>query len=193
VSRTASRLARLLGRDGNPLRRRTDRLEAAIIVGLLVTFLIAAPILAIFAGRVTDDLQLRQQQAERAWRQVPAVLLRSPDPMSPPFGPAGDWVPARWTTPGGEQREGRIAVDSTVRAGQSVPVWVDGAGRLTPPPLAHREIMVNVTLAAMLTPLGVAVMLVVAGWSARRLLDRRRIADWERAWRSVGPKWTRQP
>jgi hypothetical protein len=194
VSKTATRITRLLGRDGNPLRRRTDRLEAAFVTGLVAMFLIATPVLAIVAGRVTDDMGVREQHAQRAWRQVPARVVQSADATSAPsYGSSGSWVPARWKTPGGQLREGLIAVDLTARAGQRVRVWVDGRGRLTAPPATHGQIQANVALATMIAPVILAVVLLAAGGSVRLILNRRRMADWEQAWRSVGPRWTRQP
>jgi hypothetical protein len=191
---TAKRLARLLGWDGNPLRRRSDRLEAAIVTGLLAMFLIGAPVLAIVAGRVADGLGLREQHAQQAWRQVPATVLQGAATVSAPSdGSAGNWVPARWRTPGGRQLEGLVAVDSTPRPGQRVPVWTDGAGRLTAPPLTHGQIQADVALAAATAPLVLAVVLLAARGAARLILNRRRMAAWEQAWRSVGPRWTRQP
>ena len=48
--RGTGRLARVLGLDGNPLRRASDRAEAWIRVGLLAIFLIAGPPAALGAG-----------------------------------------------------------------------------------------------------------------------------------------------
>jgi hypothetical protein len=48
--RGRTRLARVLGLDGNPLRRVSDRAEAWIRVGLLGVFVIAGPMAALGAG-----------------------------------------------------------------------------------------------------------------------------------------------
>ena len=39
------RQSRMLGWDRNPLRRRIDRVEAAVVAGLIAVFLISAPVL----------------------------------------------------------------------------------------------------------------------------------------------------
>jgi hypothetical protein len=188
------RLARLLGWQRNPLRRRADRIEAAVITGLLVVFLIAGPILAIVAGRLTDDFELRQQRAERSWRQVPATLLQSPAAaIGTAYGTSGSWAPARWQAPGGGPRTGLVPAPLNAPAGQRVPIWEDASGRLEVMPVTQLDIDCDVTLAAAITPMLLACLLVIAGWSARQLLDRQRLAGWERAWRTVGPRWTRQP
>jgi hypothetical protein len=33
----------------------------------------------------------------------------------------------------------------------------------------------------------------LAGVATRLVLNRRRMADWDRAWRAIGPQWSRQP
>lgn len=189
----ARRLARLLGWDRNSLRRRTDRQETAIVTGLLAAFLILAPVVAIVAGRVTDDAGLRQQHAERTWHQVPATLLQNADASgASSYDGSGAWVSARWTTPGGQRREGVILADASARAGQRVPVWIDEAGRLTGSPVPHGDIQLNAAIAAMAAPMGLAVLLLLAGCVTRLTLNRRRLAGWEQDWRTVGPRWTPQ-
>ncbi|HEY4851103.1 MAG TPA: hypothetical protein VII22_09910 [Streptosporangiaceae bacterium] len=49
-------------------------------------------------------------------------------------------------------------------------------------------------IAGVLTPymLAFVLLLFLAGYAGRWLLGRRRLADWDRAWEAVGPKWTRQ-
>jgi hypothetical protein len=187
-------LRRRLGWDRNPLRRRADRLEAAVFAGLLAGFLVGAPVLAIVAGRVTDGNELREQHSERAWRQVPATLLVSAATVIDlASGSAVAWAPARWTAPGQRTRRGLVEVDMAVAAGQRVRVWTNGAGRLAGPPLTRQAIQLDVTLAALIAPVVLALVLLTAGGSARLILNRRRLADWDRAWDAVGPRWTPQP
>jgi hypothetical protein len=44
-----TRIARKLGLDGNPLRRRTDKAAAGLVALLLAVFLIGAPFLSVAA------------------------------------------------------------------------------------------------------------------------------------------------
>jgi hypothetical protein len=69
------RRSRMLGWDRNPLLRRNDRVEAGMVAGLIIVFLIAAPVLVAVAGHWTSTAGTRQR-AEMTWRQVPA----SPSP-----------------------------------------------------------------------------------------------------------------
>jgi hypothetical protein len=100
--RQAGRAAPFLWPGRNALRRRWDRIESAVVIGLAALFLIAGP-----------------------------------------AGPPAD-------------------------------------GRL------------DVSLAAASGALGLGCVLFLAGAGARVLLDRRRMAGWETAWRAVGPQWSRR-
>jgi len=97
IRRRASRLAARMGLDGNPLRRRTDRLATWLAAQFLVVVLIAVPLAAIAAFGWASRSGAAELRAERAWRVVPAVLLRSV-PVADSF--AGGvfgyaWVPVR--------------------------------------------------------------------------------------------------
>jgi hypothetical protein len=70
------RLWRGLWPGRNPLWRTCDRVEAAFAAGLLAAFLIAAPLLALFAGQWAHGNSVRAQRAALAARHlVPATLL----------------------------------------------------------------------------------------------------------------------
>ena len=182
----------MLGWDRNPLRRRIDRVEAAIVAGLIAVFLISAPVLAAAAGHWTGSAGMREQRAEMAWRLVPATIqghaqgqIRS--------GPAGRvWMPAHWTAPDGQARRGWIPVSLADVADGSALVWVTRSGALTGPPLRHSQVQADIVIAEWLTALVLGILLCLAGGAGRVLLARRRLADWNRAWREVEPRWTRQ-
>jgi hypothetical protein len=72
-----ARLARQMGLGRNPLRRRTDRVEAWLSVGLLAVFLIVAPLSWTSVGRWAHQGGLREQRAQQSWHQTAAVLLRA--------------------------------------------------------------------------------------------------------------------
>ena len=53
------RRSRMFGWDRNPLRRRVDRVEAAMLAGLIMVFLIGAPILVAVAGHWAQAAGMR--------------------------------------------------------------------------------------------------------------------------------------
>ena len=192
--RRRARLARKLGLDANPLRRRTDKIATWLMAQFLVVVLIGAPLFAIAAFSWAVRAGAAEQRAERSWREVPAVLLRSvPVPDSFAGGVFGySWVPARWTAPNGKVRSGDIPVEVGLTAGRKVRLWVDAAGTPTDVPLTHRAIVARAGTAAAVATVALLIALSSLALIVRWLLDRRRLTDWELAWAIVGPQWTKR-
>ena len=89
TDRRLAMLARRLGIDRNPLRRGTDRVEAALRLVMILLMVVAVPAAAIAAGRWADHYALHRAQLQRAVdHQVTAVLLEDapavgiPDPYT---------------------------------------------------------------------------------------------------------------
>ena len=188
-----ARLVRGLWPDRNPLRRRCDRAEGAVVAGLLFAFLAGAPVAALAAEHWVYAASLRTERVEEAaWHQVPATLLRdAPPPVYTAYGPPVQLqVPIRWAAPDGTPLTGEITAAAGTRAGSTVMVWTDVSGRLTGAPLPHTMVAGRAVRAAVLTPLGLAVCLLGAGMLVHGALDRRRLAAWDAEWSVTGPHWT---
>jgi hypothetical protein len=188
-----TRLARRIGLDGNPLRRRTDRAATAVTLVLLAVFLVGAPLLSAAAAGWSARGAAADRQAARSWRQVPAVLLDSAAISASADGfNASSWGFARWIAPDGRTRAGDIPVSVGLTAGEVVPLWVDLKGSPTGPPVSHRAVLTREIGAAVVAPVALGILLLCLATVARWLLDRRRLADWDAAWTAVGPQWTRR-
>jgi hypothetical protein len=172
-----TRLARRLGLDGNPLRRRTDKIEAWLVTLTLVVFLTGAPVLSMMAGRAWVTGQ--------SGHRVSAVLLQAAPPVT-------GLVPARWIAPDGRMRTGRIPVSRGLAAGRTVSLWVNAAGSPTGPALNHRAVLGREAMAAVFVPAALGWVLLYLAEVGRLVLDRRRLADWDAAWAVVGPQWTKR-
>lgn len=171
--------------DRNPLRRRCDRVEAAILAGLVAAFVVGGSLAALTAGRWVYDTALRTEHAgEAARHQVAAVLLTTAEAWSPAT------AEARWAAAGGVLRTGWVPVPAGAPAGTTVRVWVDAAGRPAEPPLRHSQVEGQAVMAAVAAVTAVALLLGGAGLVARREADRRRLAAWDTEWRAAGPKWS---
>ena len=194
IRKRVRRLACRLGLDANPLRRRTDKIGTSLAALLLIVFLVGAPLLAIAAYGWAGRVGAAEQRAEHSWHTVPAVLLKSvPAPNSFASGLFSySWVPARWAAPNGQVRTGNIAIDVGMAAGRKVRIWVDGTGRPTDAPLTHRAVQARAATVAAVATTALVFVLSFLAWAGRKLLDRRRLADWELAWAIVGPKWTKR-
>src|ERR1017187_5785872 len=140
-----SRWVRRLWPDRNPLRRAADRMEAAIVAGLLAALVVGAPLAALAVGKWSYAVGSRVEHAQQsAWHQVPATLLtKAPYPGYTGYEAQ---VPARWTAPNG------------TKAGSTLLVWVDASGQLTGPPLRHDQVTGQAALAALLAALGVGML-----------------------------------
>jgi hypothetical protein len=186
-------LARALGWDRNPLRRPVDRIETVLTTMLLLAFLAGAPLLAIAAGSWAARVGAGAARAELAWREVPATVQRVvPESYAGYGAPGGVWAVARWTAPDGGQRSGEVALNQIVKRGESVRVWVNRAGQPVTAPVRPAEVRSWRILAEAATPFLLVLPLLLIGVAGRFLLDRRRMARWERTWRMLGPGWTRQ-
>ena len=172
--RRIARMARNLGLDHNPLRRRSDTLEARILAGLLMVALAAGPLLAVGVFRWADRAGVREQHRQQGWHQVTATLLRpvSGDVM---FADGG-WALARWTRPGGQVRMGDVPVLGTDWAGGTVRLWVDGQGWPTAAPLSGQQVTDRAVGAGILAAAAGVSLLAAVGWLAHYLIDRRRLA-----------------
>ncbi|MBB2915022.1 hypothetical protein FHS43_006337 [Streptosporangium becharense] len=190
VASTWARYVRLLRFDGNPLRRRSDRVEALVLWGvlaLLVTGVAAAAVLGVNTYR--DGVA-----AERSGRWVTVTLLADAPEMtwtSPGGRAAVVRVRVRWTDERGATVTALAPVLQGSRTGGTARVWLDPSGRPVLGPPARLDTVAKAILAA------VGLTAVAAGTGgllyslARARLDRRRYARWERAWLAADQRWRR--
>jgi hypothetical protein len=169
-----SRRVGVLGRSGNPLRRKVDRIEAGIFAGLLVTFLIGAPLLAVAAGWWEHGAAIAEQHAQRSVHLVTAVLLQDVPDVVVGTGTLDAGALARWTASDGKSCVGVVLDTAGAKAGSTLPIWVDGSGRQTDPPLTRRGVRSRVITAAALTSAAFAITLLSVAIWLRWLLNRRR-------------------
>jgi hypothetical protein len=73
-----------------------------------------------------------------------------------------------------------------------VPIWVTPAGLPAGPPLTHGAVVARSALAAAVAPVALAITLAFVAAVTRWMLDRRRLANWDAAWATVGPQWTKR-
>ena len=185
----AVRVIRGLWPDRNPLRRAVDRVEAVVVAGLAVAFLVVAPLASFAAGHVAYSMGSRTALAEQAvWHRAPALLL-----AAVPGAGYDSEVSARWTAPDGTRHTGPVPAPPGARAGRTVTVWLNAAGRLTGTPLQLSQVWDLVVLVTGLAALVVSLALLGVGQLAYAVLGRRRLAAWDADWRATEPQWSRRP
>jgi hypothetical protein len=187
------RLTRRLGRGGNPLRRRSDVVDAWLVPVAIVVFLALCPVVVSVTGSWMRAANTSEQHAQAGWHHVQGVLVQAvPGPMQANHGVNTwmTWTPAKWTV-NGVPRTGDVPAQAGSRKGAAVTVWYDSTGKVQMPPLTNGAAGSRILEAR---AGGIAVLLAVVGITillVRRFLDRRRLADWESAWLTVGPTWSR--
>jgi hypothetical protein len=188
------RRSRMFGWDRNPLRRRMDRVEAGMLAGLIMAFLIGAPLLVAGAGHWARAAGLRALRTQATWSQVSATVPPAAPNQSDRFPGQLDTVLTRasWTAPDGQPRSGLIATSPGVAAGNMARIWVSRSGSLTGAPRGRSELLGWTPIAEVGTALVLAFIFFFAIRLQRWLFERSRLACWHRAWRAQGPRWTGQ-
>ncbi|CAL9357160.1 hypothetical protein SUDANB176_00598 [Streptomyces sp. enrichment culture] len=177
----------------NPLRRRSDLVEAWVLLAVLVLALSAAVFAGLAAaGAVDDSIAERRDRA----RTVPAVLTEdaahAPPASVSENGDGGVWAPVRWTAPDGTDRTGRAEVEPGNKAGTAVVVWTDPEGRLVSPPPGGAEARFQIVMAGVTIGVATAGLGLLGERLVRSRLQRRRLGEWEAEWRLVEPSWRKR-
>jgi hypothetical protein len=190
VSPTA-RLVRRVFRGRNPLARTGDRVESAVFVVALLIALLAVPVAAAVGSEVYARESVVSTEQLRTRHQVEATLL---DDVGPAVatGVPGPAVRASWRAPDGTPRQGVVTAFYGLKAGGTVPIWTDGGGALTTPPLTSDGAVITAVGWAGLLWLGLACVLCSACLLTATLNGRRNARRWEAGWTAIEPEWTRR-
>lgn len=178
----------------NPLRRRSDVVEAWAVLVVAVLLLVVAPLTGVAAGlRAHDQAQdiARAQSADR--HHVRAVVLGSVDARLPTVRGDHDHpyrAEVRWTEPGGTTRTASARVPAGTRADDVVTVWFDGRGRSVAPPSNDVAVWQRSVTIGLCAAGGTAWMVLLGRRVERRIALRHRLGEWEREWARTGPRWT---
>ncbi|MET8944330.1 hypothetical protein ABZX30_12280 [Streptomyces sp. NPDC004542] len=178
----------------NPLRRRSDVVEAWTALAVAVLLLVGAPLAGALAGLWAHDEALKAAIVQRAERhRVRAEVIGEVPERLPSVGDRQAYrTTVRWTEPGGGTRTASARVPAGAGRGDVVDVWFDARGRsVTPPPdgvaVWQHTVSIGVCVAG-----GAAAVLLLGHGIARHVALRHRLDEWEREWARTGPDWTRR-
>ncbi|MEU0335904.1 hypothetical protein [Streptomyces sp. NPDC006193] len=178
----------------NPLRRRSDVVEAWTVLVVAVLLLVVSPLVGVAAGLHAHGDARALAAAQRAERhQVRAVVVG--DTPERPGTVRGDHrhshrAQVRWTEPGRGTRTAWVSVPAGARAGEPVTVWLDARGRSVASPLDEVAVWQRTVTVGLCAAGGTATAVVLGHAVARRVAVRHRLAEWEREWARTGPRWT---
>jgi hypothetical protein len=179
----------------NPLRRRSDVLEAWTALCLAVLLCVGGPLAGIASGwwaydeaRATAETQRTERHRVRA-----QVTENAPDAMPTSDGEAQPTyrVTVRWARPGESPRMDEARVPAGTKIGDHAYIWLDDRGKVVPAPADATAVwQYTVTVGASATGL-VAVGVLATYAVVRRVSTRHRLAEWEQEWARTGPEWRR--
>ncbi|MEU3948812.1 hypothetical protein [Streptomyces sp. NPDC029526] len=177
----------------NPLRRRSDVVEAWLLLATLVCGLVLACAGALAAaGAVDASLAERRAHSHAVGAVLTEDAARALPAPAPEEGDTRVWTKVRWTAPDGTARTGMARADADAKAGTEVTVWTDREGRLVSEPPGGAEARFQTVMAGATVGVTAGGLALIAGWVLRTRLLRRRTAEWESAWRLVEPAWRKR-
>jgi hypothetical protein len=184
------RLARLFLRR-NELRRRSERIEAAVVAGLLAAFVAAVIAGAFFADHVYHS----EQAAAAGLRPTVAVISPSSEPAEIPLLNQPVGVRATWRLSDGMQHSGLLTTSVAPGIyrqppGASVRIWLNRSGVPEPAPQGLDGMIAGAAMAGLALLVAAAAVLACCYLLCLRGLQRHRLANWSSAWAVTGPQWT---
>lgn len=180
----------------NTMKRRSDRVEAWVVLVAGVLLWLGAPVAGIVAGMT---LTAHAPRPGSDWHRVTAVAAQDapPAPGTGWTAVAADGAHVRtlvkYTPPGGTPHTGEAEVPVGTTAGSRVPVWLDGHGTLQDNPADPAQTQARAVVFGLMasTVLGLSVL---GGQSLVLLtINRRRAVALDREWAKVGPRWGHHP
>ncbi|CAM5605605.1 Rv1733c family protein [Streptomyces aurantiogriseus] len=175
-------------KGANPLRRTSDRFESWFRGLLMLVLVLGLPVAALSAGVTAYESSMRTVQAQSAQRQEVTARLTSNVKGVTTEGKQQAQV--RWTDDNGTVRTGTTLVKSGTPKGATVRVWVDRDGGLTSPPMSELNATTTGWFVGGMAAIGVGAGFYAARAGMRRVLDRRRYAQWDAEWDLVEPLWS---
>lgn len=176
------RLRRRLGMERNELRRRVDRVQRAIALGLLVLLVGVAVPLAAWAVSWAHQSGVRAEKAERADRHQIVATVSSTGPTASGERYLQETLKVTWRGAGGEPRSATLPGWKGAEVGEQRQIWVDRDGDPAFPPRPHSRTVTDAAYAGAAAVLGCSLPILLVHHLVRRRCDRHRDELWEAAW-----------
>lgn len=174
----------------NPLKRRSDVVEAWVVIAAWMLGLAGALLAGLATAGAMEQSFARQRVETRA---VSAVLTEAAP--SATSREATDrnrvWVSVRWTDSRGPHT-GRTEMSPSTPAGTRVTVWTDRQDHLTSKPSSWADAALQSSLGGVWAAAAAGGVVVGGARVARARLDRQRMAQWAEEWERVDTRWGRK-
>ncbi|MFE7644860.1 Rv1733c family protein [Streptomyces phaeoluteigriseus] len=163
----------------NPLKRRSDTVEAWVVLGAW-TLTVLCGVLAGWAAARSVEQSLARERVE--WRPVAGRLTERAPGKATAHSSERVWAEVGWTGPDGSAHAGQARVVPGSAAGTTVTVWTDRRGRMVTEPATAAQARVRASLVGGLAGVTVAVLPLAGGRYLRGRLERRRMDRWGVEW-----------
>jgi hypothetical protein len=168
-------LLRLLGRS--PLVRKSDRIEALVLVLAVVVSLLAAPVAGAVGTAVHDSR--RHVHAEQAQTHHTVTATVTDGTAAQQISRTNTiTVQARWSAAGAEHT-GAVEAPSSIKTGDPVEIWVDHTGSQVDTPSTSSRAAVDAVTAALVIWASVVAVAATVFAGTRALCDRIRFTGWQ--------------
>ncbi|MEV7078829.1 hypothetical protein AB0N88_09840 [Streptomyces sp. NPDC093516] len=176
----------------NPLKRRADRIETWVVLGVWTLTVLVGVLTGAAVSRWAED-ELARERVE--WRPLVGRLAERA-PGTPADGRAASradqvWARATWTAADGSAHSGQLRVPAGSPAGTPVTVWTDREGHQVTRPFTPAQARLRAGLLGAAAGLAAAAVPLVGGRTLRDRLERRRLDQWDTDWSRFGPMWGR--
>ncbi|WP_159073485.1 hypothetical protein [Streptomyces sp. RTd22] len=177
-----------LSASGNPLLRRSDRIQFWVSVLLMALLAVGLPAASLSAGWAAYGSQMHTARVQAAQRhQVSARLTGEPTDM----GTGKQFGRVRWTAKDGTERTAVTRVERGTPQGANVKVWVNRHGDLVEAPLRPAVARTTGWIAGSITAGAVALIVLNVRRGISCAMDRRRHTQWGAEWDRMEPRWPR--
>lgn len=180
----------------NPLRRRSDRIEGWVNLATAVALFLGVPAAAMTAGAVVHAIAAKAIKGQQETRHAVSAELLENAPISVSgVNGSGDRFPVRvrWSMPSGTAGTGSVKVAADSPRGSTTTVRLGRSGQQTSAPMSRGQVTSLTAVAVTTGGILAGALLVTLRGLIRRSADRDRMAEWERTWSQVGPRWGRRP
>jgi len=174
--------------DRNPLRRRTDRLEAAVFGVLFLVTCVSAPFAAAAASRWENSSSQREMRVQQAsCREVRATLLDNAQEVDA-YPVLKVMANVSWRAPDGRTRTEAMQVPAGAVVGRVIWICIEPSGQAITP-LLRNQIPARDGLAATVAVVALGAVALLTGLAVHGALSRHRMTAWGIDWMATEPRW----
>ncbi len=181
---TAGRVRAALFPRRSGLRRRSDRVETAVLRCAVVLFLLLVPVAIVLGQHGAEDATQAADRTRAIAQPVDATVLAAPATTSPAIGYTGGLgdVDVAWVGPDLTRHTASVPAAPSLSPGDRLRLWIGPGDRPVIPPASATDATVEGIVDAVGALVGAVLVLGSVLIAVRFALDRGRMRDWDADW-----------